>query len=138
MNRELKFRGLPLEEETSGQQWHIGSYAYLNQRNGGMGPGHWISNQTGAPFGFLVNPETVGQYTGLKAADGTEIWEDDLVIKRSFNRPPNDHAPEKPFLVQWSPAQCGWNIRDPKFNGGHYEYVVVGNIHQNPELLEAA
>lgn len=66
------------------------------------------------------------QYTGLLDKNGKEIYERDIVKIVS-----NDH----PKIVEWVDRYCGFNIRPNRRNARGYE--VIGNIYENPELLEA-
>ena len=67
----------------------------------------------------------VMQYTGLRDKSGVEIYEGDIVISKLFRN-------ETPFSITLE--DCFWQIEEFCCNGDVYE--VIGNIHENPELLE--
>ena len=81
----------------------------------------------------LVNPETVGQYTGLKDLHGTRIFESDIV--KVYDVYCNETVVG---VVEF--CDGSFHIYDKDFTSYdrwmYYEVEVIGNIHDNPELIE--
>lgn len=88
-----------------------------------------------------VIPETVGQYTGIYDKNGRRIFEGDIVTI------PNSKKQGLPAVIKWSQSETRFEISrmgyqplplDPLFsrNGYYSRCEIVGNIHDNPELLE--
>lgn len=124
--REIVFRG----KRTDTGEWVFGNLIQW------MDGGATILLQQDGIDGHLeyeVDPDTVGQYTGLKDRDGQDVWEGDLL-----------RTPEGDIMVaEWRDAQIITRcVRpyNPRYkNSLTFAYpvsVVIGNIHDNLELLE--
>lgn len=92
---------------------------------------------------YTVDPETVGQFTGVVDKNGVKIFEGDIVDVSDCNwywcGPATYDSPI--VKVEWSQAVSGF---DPFANYDcdcdiYYkpkDVKVIGNVHDNPELLE--
>ncbi|HEL6897807.1 TPA: hypothetical protein UPP88_002281 [Listeria monocytogenes] len=77
-----------------------------------------------------VDPETVGQYTGLKDKNGKKIFEGDICWEEHNECYGVVKFEEGKFLYVWENiAEDLWEVAD--------SIEIYGNIHENPELLEA-
>lgn len=112
--REILFRG----KTTDRGEWVQGCYIETLRYNNL----HWIWNGKNH---FTVSPETIGQYTGLTDKNGTKIFEGDIVCVESQN-----------YEVKYLFAQFFVGINMP-IAYKRFGCEVIGNIHDNPELLES-
>lgn len=87
---------------------------------------------------YKVDPETVGQYTGLKDKNDREIYEGDYLQDREA------HDEIYYYKVIWSDFMGCFIYEDcfgdkEQFGADDIEWSqteVIGNIYENPELLE--
>lgn len=122
--REYKFRGKDKERD-----WIYGSLYRDNLQN------CWYITDNETEIGIEVEENTIGQYTGLKDKNKKEIYEGDI-LKINVDR----------ACVKWNDkygyfqlVPIGDYYFDSDVIGQALEYVeaeVIGNIYDNPELLE--
>ena len=109
---------------------------------------------------YEIDPDTLCEFTGLTDKNGKRIWENDIVKTQHFtNRPYSKYAKEKQFngYIYWKESKFHENPKykeqiyagewDVKINqdigafvcgswGRLWDCEVIGNIFDNPELLE--
>ena len=127
--RTIKFRGKCIDETTDNGKWIVGSL--LQDDNGIFMIVCFVDHHE---QWYRVDPDTVGQYTGLKDRNGKDIYEGDIIS--GSNGSINGY--EWPFVLQieWDEEACRFNTpRWRDMNKTHY-YDVIGNIHDNPEVPE--
>lgn len=110
------------------------------------------------PYSSEITPETAGQYTGLTDKNGKKIFEGDIVritttVKTDWIKDENGNYKELKrtdcAIVQHDKNTGGYKLkvynkgiykRIAKFDlvhiGYYYGAEVIGNIHDNPELLQ--
>ena len=150
MQREIKFRGKRVDtgEWVYGYYYELDGIPYIIEKGTGF---FSISNGEvyfGTAYIHEVIPETVGQYTGLKDKNGKEIYEGDIVRAENgevFIVKYGEHATsewndnwEIGFYVEsTSEEEISRGIRtDIVFWVKYRALEVIGNIHDNPELLQ--
>ena len=123
--RKIKFRGNRLDNG----EWVYGDY---HRRAGEV---HFIIDMQPDFQGKVeyviiqVDAETVSQFTGLHDKNGKEIYEGDIVRY--------DMGGECEVSYCVSGGFAGFDL-SPAFHNGHQltDVEVIGNIHDNPELLK--
>lgn len=131
MNREILFRGKLL----NGGKW---SYGNLVVKLSGVS----IITPDDTPLGKYgqVDQITVGQYTGLTDKNGKKIFEGDIIKTKKYGRDMG-HSNMNGFdifTVIYEPCSFFLDNKNRRFvlaDDGFSKFEIIGNIHDNPELL---
>ena len=113
-------------------EWVYGYYVCLNCKSHRIYTGFAeVDCGTYYPDVYTINPETVGRYTGFTDKNSTKIFEGDIVEAYKYGE-------EKHIKTITFRNGCfyfgNWNFAE--FLDKFRLYKVIGNIHDNPELLE--
>ena len=139
--REILFRG----KRCDNGEWAQGYYIRADHHwhNHGIHK-DWITLGASANGGwfalhnkYAVKAETIGQFTGLTDKNGKKIFEGDIIewfAQGESERPDFGYIEYDEQSFAW---RVCWQKYDPDFmEGMQQEYIsVIGNIHDNPELL---
>lgn len=135
MDREIKFRVWDNEEKVMFQPMLI-DYMTNNEKS----PcGVWRQIGQASDNGLWIYNFELLQFTGLKDRNSVEIYEGDIVNMPVFTRENKGQVnhPFEIFYMNGSYRIGGDNIGTWAFlHDRSNEIEVIGNIHQNPELLE--
>ena len=77
---------------------------------------------------YIVNPETVGQYTGLKDKNGTKIFEGDIVKSFLFGKMCIYQIDYENGLASFIGRE---GMKFTTFDYDSEEFEVIGNIYDN-------
>ena len=142
--REILFRGKRLDngEWVEGYLYeHEPELVGIASENDVPEPSKWFIARTGfadwnmpRPVEFVeIDPSTVGQYTGMKDKNGKKVFEGDIIRKTNEGRHPQ---------IFTANIRTNFRVNEEVYYSpcDHFtescEYEIIGNIHDNPELLE--
>lgn len=121
--REIKFRG----KRVDSGEWVYGYYL--------IAAGMTFISCFGERQPIHVDRKTVGQYTGKSDKNGREICEGDLLFDPDYD--------DDLIIVVWNNDELCYYAKYVNNSGSdplnHYYtdgLEIIGNIHDNPELLE--
>jgi uncharacterized phage protein (TIGR01671 family) len=125
--REILFRG----KRMSDGEWLYGSLLQVNRKGATECCIH--SDR----YSHLIDPATVGQFTGLTDKNGKKIFEGDILATKLFG----NHIDKG--VVRYGNYNCsccdgvyGWYVDGGDIRDAEELSEVIGNIHDNPELME--
>lgn len=129
--REIRYRGIGIAE----RKWVFGSLWFDTRNKATL---IWSEE---VEYWVRVDPATVGQYTGLKDKNGKEIYEGD-VIRSPLSE--DKTRPHRIFYYTGNAAFMGALVDRKELcylrldQDWIYKFgkEVIGNIHDNPELIE--
>jgi len=129
--REIKFRAWDEEDKWMGEVTTIDfdeNFCYIKTRH--------VEDENQ----FDMNGTPIMQYTGLKDKNGKEIYEGDILkITCKFELRKGIEID----VVEWVDSCISFGCSDwllyelaSNHEDGEQEFEVIGNIYENPELLE--
>ena len=148
MNREILFKA----KRKDNGKWVEGYYVYCRKR-------HYILPLLNEAIGYderedewiEIEPDTICLFTGLSDKNGKKIWENDIVrytFDYSSETATENGLKERISSVFWSKWRGSWSVyaderKGKGMNNDLFKYArngntveVIGNIFDNPELLE--
>lgn len=138
--RKIKFRGKVIYSENNPYNDMDGKWVdgfYIEDLFNGKVES-FIFN---CPCYFLVNKETVGQFTGLTDKNGKEIYEGDIVLFTWFSYGEYELETEYQGYIDFLNGSFLFCCEHGNYPLSELEFDsesdidVIGNIHDNPELL---
>lgn len=133
--REIKFRSKVVNHDpmTNPENGWVEGY-YLQDLDNGVVK-HYIFN---CPMKWEVIPETIGQFTGLHDKNDKEIYEGDIVLSKLKRAREYDEILQICFD---DGEYCGKDKHGSSTSlsllEDYHTVEVIGNIHDNPELLKS-
>ena len=121
--RQIKFRGKRLDND----EWVYGDLIHIDDSDIGIVTDydHWQ--------GCRVDPETVGQFTGLLDKNQKPIYEGDIVMQRGYSGVETMvvRFEQGAFIVGWH----GGSSTQTRPMLIQKRCEVIGNVIDNPDLL---
>lgn len=132
MNREIEFRGFDSRE------WRDVDLEY-NRKND-VARIHTYKDDGSYNKQYLVDPYTVGEFTGMRDKNGKKIFEGDILDVTVFDCFDNDE--QYRVRVEWVGTEfMGVDVTNDDFEWNlcwlcnqDDEIEVIGNIYDNPEF----
>ena len=142
MERTIKFRGQILNsvKDDKGNvvtEWKSWVYGDLLHRSNGVLHILTLNEEKACYENNTIDPETLGQFTGLLDKDGKEIYEGDILHTITFGFNPEEYT----AIILY--RNCSFQLSNGRnlFYFGQSDLtkmddtIVIGNIYDNPELI---
>lgn len=125
--REILFRGW----NKKNKQWLYGYY-FVYRGEHFIAPDDKV-NPLDTYKDYVVDADTVGQYTGLTDANGVKIFEGDIIVDEAY-----------PYIIQYHEEYSQFvAVPKPDVIIAFYQQwvnerglVVIGNVHEKSELIK--
>jgi uncharacterized phage protein (TIGR01671 family) len=136
MKREIKFRAWDFEAKEMIYPSLPFNEKYVLQLNC-----EYMGEFNGKTYDTIKMP--LMQFTGLKDRNGIEIYEDDFVrIELKSHSQDEPLITHEVYRIVWQQDRMRFGLRDDKDLEDSWaftpdeDFEVVGNIHENPDLLK--
>lgn len=120
MSRKIKFRG----KRKSFNKWMYFDFNKINS-----------DNQPSDFFQYHLDTDTIGQFTGLKDFKGSEIYEGDILKITLYDDDWITNVRYYSGTLVIDVEHCDLSTTALSFLDEDAEVEIIGNIHENPELL---
>ena len=125
--REILFRGW----NKKNKKWMYGYYL-VNRGEHFISPDDKV-NPLDTYEDYVIDADTVGQYTGLKDAKGVKIFEGDIIVDEAY-----------PYIIQYHEEYSQFvAVPKPDVTIAFYQQwvnerglVVIGNVYEDKELMK--
>nr|DAO41704.1 MAG TPA: YopX protein [Crassvirales sp.] len=127
--REILFRGW----NKKNKRWLYGYY-FTYRGNHFISPDDKV-NPLDTYEDYVIDADTVGQYTGMKDTNGVKIFEGDIIESNGSRHVMQYNERKAMFVTALVGAlyiTCG--INQEWIN--EWKKVIVGNVYENKELIE--
>jgi uncharacterized phage protein (TIGR01671 family) len=131
--REIKFRAQQFNHGKHGFQY--GNYVTDNKNYHAI-----VKESKSSPdemYNILINPKTLGQFTGLQDNNGIDIYEGDIVESDCYSNGAwfGRNQPRTKYTVKYNNDTGRFCFKQTDRRGDNNSMQVIGNIYENPELL---